>query len=73
MSLPVELKSLKRFFKRAEELDRAAAAGHSKSAVIAYFCRTYALQLGLKAHKALPPGADGDAVMGFLLKTMDGD
>jgi len=67
MSLPPELKSLKRFFKRAEELDRAAAGGQTKPAVIAYFCRSYALQLGLKLHKDL---GLGDNAMDFLLQTM---
>ena len=42
MPMPPELKQLKRFFKRAEELDRAAAKGHAKSASVAYFCRSYA-------------------------------
>ena len=69
--MPPELKPLKRFFKRAEELDRAAAKGHQKSASIAYFCRSYALQLGLKIHRDLgelaPP-----TIMAFLLATMDG-
>ena len=67
-SLPIELKSLKRFFKRAEELDRAAANGATKPAVIAYFCRAYALNLGLKLHKEL---GLGDKAMEFLLATMD--
>ena len=67
-SLPTELKSLKRFFKRAEELDRAAASGATKPAVIAYFCRAYALNLGLKLHKE---NALGDNCMEFLLATMD--
>ena len=69
-SLPPELKPLKRFFKRAEELDRAAAKGSAKSASIAYFCRSYALQLGLKIHRDLGDAAP-PTIMAFLLSTMD--
>ena len=70
-TMPAELKPLKRFFKRAEELDRAAAKGDQKGASVAYFCRSYALQRGLKIHRDLgelaPP-----TIMAFLLATMDG-
>jgi vacuolar protein sorting-associated protein VTA1 len=68
-SIPTTLKSLKRFFKRAEELDRAAASGQTKPAVVAYFCRSYALQLGLKLHKNLT-GDEAETAMNFLLDTM---
>jgi vacuolar protein sorting-associated protein VTA1 len=68
-TLPPTLKSLKRFFKRAEELDRAAASGATKPAVIAYFCRSYALQLGLKLHQNLS-GDEAKVAMDYLLSIM---
>ncbi|CAM9266339.1 unnamed protein product, partial [Chrysoparadoxa australica] len=52
MSIPKPLKPLTTFIKRAEELDKGDAGDEEKTLrakVVAYYCRTFAMELGMKA------------------------
>ena len=46
MNIPASLKGLTAYIKRAEELDRETSNPDSK--IIAYFCRTFAMERGMK-------------------------
>jgi vacuolar protein sorting-associated protein VTA1 len=50
MSIPPAYKPVTAFVRRAEELDRDAARPEAK--VVAYYCRMYAIDVGLKLGKA---------------------
>lgn len=45
LTIPPELKRITQFIRRAEELDRDKA--HPESRIVAYYCRQYAVQLGI--------------------------
>lgn len=45
LSIPTELKKISPFIKRAEELDRDKSAAESR--IVAYYCRQYAVTLGI--------------------------
>jgi vacuolar protein sorting-associated protein VTA1 len=63
--VPATFKALVPFVRRAEELDRDSSRPESK--LIAYFCRQYAMELGIKLreHDASNEATD------FLLGLMD--
>ena len=62
MNIPASLKGLTAFVKRAEELDREVTNPDSK--VVAYFCRTFAVERGIKLK------AEGPEVNQFLFALM---
>ena len=63
--IPRELKPITQFIRRAEELDKAGA--DPRPAMMSYFCRSYAMTLGLKLRAN---GNDGPTVMPFLMDLM---
>jgi vacuolar protein sorting-associated protein VTA1 len=63
MNIPQQLKGLTAFVKRAEELDRETVNPDAK--VVAYFCRTFAVERGIKLK------AEGPEVNPFLMQLMN--
>lgn len=63
--VPPTFKSLVPFIRRAEELDRDSTRPESK--LIAYHCRQYAMELGIKLRENDPSNEATD----FLLSLMD--
>ncbi|TDH65123.1 uncharacterized protein CCR75_008914 [Bremia lactucae] len=65
VKVPPTFKSLLPFIRRAEELDRDTSRPESK--LIAYFCRQYAMELGIKLRENDPSNESTD----YLLSLMD--
>jgi vacuolar protein sorting-associated protein VTA1 len=63
MNIPPQLKGLTAFVKRAEELDKETANPDAR--VVAYFCRTFAVDRGIKLK------AEGPEVTPFLMQMMN--
>lgn len=63
MNIPPQLKGLTAFIKRAEELDKETANPDAK--IVAYFCRTFAVERGIKLK------AEGPEVNPFLMAVMN--
>ena len=68
MSIPVSLKSLTAYVKRAEELDKDTSNPDSK--VVAYFCRSFAVEKGIKVKDG---GAEVTTFLMSLMNLMDKD
>ena len=63
--IPVALKALTAYIRRAEELDRDVV--NPDAPVIAYFCRKYAMEKGISTRQ----GQSSPEINGFLLGLMD--
>jgi len=62
--VPVDLKALAPYIKRAEELEKD---GRPESSVVAYYCRQYAMELGIELReRATDPAAVGHYLLSLI-------
>ena len=68
--LPPALKPITPYIKRADELNKRSGGGGDKEAMMAYFCRSYAMQLGIPLNDGTPAVADA---LGALMTRLEQD
>lgn len=66
LSIPPELKKISAYIRRAEELDKDT--GNAESRVVAYYCRQYAVHLGIPLASTSPAAKE---VLGALLGALE--
>lgn len=66
LSIPPELKKISPFIKRAEELDKDKSAAESR--LVAYYCRQYAVHLGIQLAGSSP---EAKACLGEILGDLE--
>lgn len=68
-TIPPDLKGVAPYIKRAEELDKDSS--HGESPVVAYYCRQYAMELGIELREqAKDPETVGQFLLG-LIETLE--
>eukprot|EP00555_Chaetoceros_dichaeta_P003540 CAMPEP_0198250144 /NCGR_PEP_ID=MMETSP1447-20131203/1443_1 /TAXON_ID=420782 /ORGANISM="Chaetoceros dichaeta, Strain CCMP1751" /LENGTH=88 /DNA_ID=CAMNT_0043934937 /DNA_START=135 /DNA_END=398 /DNA_ORIENTATION=- len=67
LKIPPELKKITQYVRRAEELDKDES--NPESRLVAYYCRQYAVQLGI----TLATTAEGKTSLAGLLDALDAE
>lgn len=69
-AVPTELKALSPFIRRAEELDKD---GRRETKVVAYYCRQYAMELGIAQQEEVKDKAAAQAFLLSLIERLEKD